>query len=140
MYGDSLSKVFKVVEYGEYENAIDIVEGLNNDEINSKDDDIGWTLLHLAVWRGHNVLVNKLIDMGANPNAQSDRGSTPVHVAAIKGNPDIMKILLKENAVDMYLKDNMGRTALMIAMYKGFSSISKLLIDYNEHKRAEMWQ
>ncbi len=43
---------------------------------------VGWTALHQAVYRSSLSTVELLLSRGANPNSQSQDGSTPLHVAA----------------------------------------------------------
>ncbi|KAF7590063.1 hypothetical protein BBP40_003316 [Aspergillus hancockii] len=49
-----------------------------------------WTALHWAVGNGHNMIVELLLDYGADINAISDTGSTPLCMAQT----DIMKCIL----------------------------------------------
>jgi ankyrin repeat protein len=45
-------------------------------------ENIGWTTLHVAAFRGDTKKVKELIERGADPNQQEDSGMTPLHIAA----------------------------------------------------------
>lgn len=38
-----------------------------------------------AAWKGHEDIVEFLLNVGANPNVQNERGQSPLHVAALQG-------------------------------------------------------
>jgi ankyrin repeat protein len=48
--------------------------------VNAKSDD-GWTPLHLAAARGHKEIVEQLIAKGADVNAKTINGITPLDYA-----------------------------------------------------------
>jgi ankyrin repeat protein len=56
-------------------------------------------------------MVEFLISHGANINAKTDRGSTPLHLAAEQGHKDIVKLLIDKGA-NINVKDVYGRTPL----------------------------
>lgn len=71
--------------------------------------------------------VRLLLDAGADVNARSTRGLTPLHVAA-KGNaPEIMQLLL-ERGGDIEAADADGRTPLLWAAYEGSDKAVQLLV------------
>ena len=106
-------------------------------------DQYGWTLLHTAVQNGDLETVRVLLDAGASPNAPtlqwahlSDRPSglsrgnpwagTPLHLAAMIGNPAIASLLLEHGAdvnADTGARESYNRghgpTALHIALDTG---------------------
>jgi ankyrin repeat protein len=55
-------------------------------------------LLHLAVSRGDIAAIEALAKAGADPNAETEDGETPLHVAASKGDATAIEILLKAGA------------------------------------------
>jgi hypothetical protein len=65
-------------------------------------DDNGWTALHWACKYGNPDAAKALLDLGANVNALSKHGNTPLHNAthALAGfpAPDVMRILLARGA------------------------------------------
>ncbi|GBM40117.1 Ankyrin-3 [Araneus ventricosus] len=72
------------------------------------------TLLHLAVSGGHLELVRFLIDKKVYLNAPDEKGDTPVHLAAIHGNKNILEILLYHGAC-YDSSNNSGRRAKNLA-------------------------
>jgi quinoprotein dehydrogenase-associated probable ABC transporter substrate-binding protein len=59
-------------------------------------------------------IAKSLIERGANVNAQSKNGVTPLMVAAANNNPPMIGLLI-ESGADTTLKDTQGKTALDIA-------------------------
>jgi len=54
--------------------------------------------LRLAILRGHADIVEFLLSRGANPNERYVTGMGPLHEAAMKGNVDPVKVLVKYHA------------------------------------------
>lgn len=83
------------------------------------------TALHLAVGKGYKkksasgdtlsysnlVLVQKLIDLGAKVDLQDKDGDTPLHVACIRRDKEMISALLKAGAT-IDIKNNDGKTPL----------------------------
>jgi ankyrin repeat protein len=63
-------------------------------------DNMGRTALLLAAQSGRLELVRRLIEAGADVNAISGDGSTPIFVASEVGNFDIVKCLLAHGAIE----------------------------------------
>lgn len=71
-------------------------------------------------------ILEELINWGKiNINHASDAGQTPIHIACLKQNLDMIKLLLEKGA-DPTIKENKGNTALPYA--KGNTAIIDLLI------------
>jgi ankyrin repeat protein len=74
----------------------------------------GRTPLMEACWRGDAETVLRLIEEGADINAQNSKGTTPLMYAKTyafsAGDTRIMNILLEYGA-DPLMKDNAGKTA-----------------------------
>ncbi len=64
-------------------------------------DGEGSTPLHYAVWKGHEELVQFLVDRGANVNAHNSNahwGTTPLHAAAHSNRASLIRLLVAHGA------------------------------------------
>jgi hypothetical protein len=107
----------------------------------------GWEALMYAVNRGDPAIVRLLIERGADPNRREDmlgsrcldpcntddcygwastEGLTPLMLAAVWGNAEVVRILLEAGA-DPLLRDAGGKTARDAAESKGKSEVVSLL-------------
>ena len=77
-------------------------------------DHIGWTPLHYACAKGHLDVASFLIANGANVNALSLGGTTPLMMAVQSGNELLVKLLLDKGA-DLQLRNAEGISAIDIA-------------------------
>ncbi|MHC4425345.1 MAG: ankyrin repeat domain-containing protein [Planctomycetota bacterium] len=84
-----------------------------------------WTALHVAVDRGRRDMTELLIAKGADVNAKSDKGRTPLHLAA-RYSTNLAKLLVSSGA-DINIKDNDGRTPLSYAIERGHTEVVELL-------------
>ena len=75
--------------------------------------DLGEELLS-AVWDGDLAEVERLIEIGADVNAQDDYDMTALMWAANEGYTEIVELLIDAGA-DVNLQDEYGWTALMVA-------------------------
>jgi hypothetical protein len=107
--------------------------------LSMRDDDDGWSLLHLALHcntemvqllidagcpvnhqdtSGHTPLhearnagiAQVLLDAGASLSIQDKKGYTPLHLAALRDNPEVVMLLAPLS--DLSLESNLGSTAL----------------------------
>jgi ankyrin repeat protein len=90
----------------------------------------GFTPLHSAVATdagGVDIeIVRMLLDRGADPNAKSQSGSTPLHTVAFTGDRASLDLLLKHGA-DPAVKNNDRKTPADLARDRGHQEISELL-------------
>lgn len=120
---------------------------------------LGETPLHSAVSGGLMRVTAALLDMGADPDAQtysySSNGGdcdgpfsaapvsrqTPLHMAVERGNPDMVAVLLSQDRCqkqrrvlpNFNLKNSEGRSALGIAIANGSLPIARQLIEGKIH-------
>lgn len=81
--------------------------------------------LYLA---GNEAIMNKLIELGADPNSQNPTNKqTILHMAATIGNETLIKVLF-ENEAEPNQIDSAGMTPLHYAASRRFSKIAEFLI------------
>ncbi|KAH8757099.1 putative ankyrin repeat-containing protein, partial [Hyaloscypha finlandica] len=88
------------------------------------------TALHLASKNGHLVIVEVLIQSGADVNAQTSKGVIPLHGAVVRGHEHITRVLLESGADFMKPLPTRNRpTILHVASHFGFTDVVQLLLD-----------
>ncbi|XP_076908937.1 uncharacterized protein LOC143566034 [Bidens hawaiensis] len=118
-----------------------IVKLYKRNALQEKINSNGNTLLHILVGMGDDFLIKATLwrisdhDLTTIKNAE---GSTVLHIAAIVGNPNAAKILVKENKELLYTKDNDGKTPLDKA-YENMhlDTIAYLLEAIEEHENGK---
>lgn len=93
-------------------------------------NDGGETPLVLACIQNNLVLVNLLIEAGADVCKATLNGNAPIHFAVMSNNKFIGEALLKSNAVVDTQNDN-GETPLIIAAKEGYNDCVSVLLQYN---------
>ena len=68
-------------------------EHILDDHINFADED-GYTAMHYACWDNKRIILEMLIDFGANPNVVSPTNETPLNMAVVSGHFDIVKFFV----------------------------------------------
>ena len=100
-------------------------------DINARDN-LGNGCLHVAVIQGDEECVNVLLEEGADQTTCNFKYQTPLMIAIINKNPNIVKKLLCsarwESALNM--ADSQGLTALHLAAETGHLSIVTMLLDH----------
>lgn len=97
--------------------------------LDSRDEE-GSTALHFAALHersGNRTLFKMLIEGGIDVNTPNRQGTTPLHVAAVRGRGAGVKILIELGA-DVNALDNEGFTALQSAMSWGNNTNVKALL------------
>lgn len=89
-----------------------IEQGAN---VNDHDNQLGITPLHCAVHRGHEEMVELLLENKININATCNGGNTALHVAAQQGHRKLIKLLLHQR-VNSRTANRHGTTALQLAV------------------------
>ena len=86
----------------------------------------GWTALHYAASTGQTQMTRFLIDKGAEVNARTERGVTPLYMAARVIATPTVDVLLKAGA-DKTLCNDQGISPADIAKKRGDSTLAKKL-------------
>jgi ankyrin repeat protein len=90
-----------------------------------------WTGLHYLAFFGVPGKAKRLLEQGANVNAQENAlGVTPLHCAVHQGNDEMVEFLL-ERGGSVNATNSQGQTALHIASIRGHRKCMKLL--FAEH-------
>jgi uncharacterized protein len=84
--------------------------------------------LHLAVKMRQIRTVEKLLNRGADIDAQDNNGQTPLHYAIGQNQTTIAKLLIIKEA-DMDIPNKYGMTPLHQAAFKGNADIIQFMID-----------
>ena len=100
------------------------------------------TILYVAVARGDEELVKRLLDLGADPNIADSSGSLPLVEAVVDSDasPNIVKMLLEKGAkVNETEKENGASALIFVSQNKLISSekrkeIVKLLLEKGSDK------
>ncbi len=96
-------------------------------QIDWQDGD-GATLLHHAVYAGHEELAKWLLDRGAHVNHGDVEGYRPLHVAVLHGRNRLVELLL-DNGADAQTRNDDGDTCLIHAAQAGHHQIAPMLLD-----------
>lgn len=107
----------------------------NHPELGRGEKKNGNTPLHLAVFYKMDALVNQLVDLGADVNAQNSDGITPLHKAV--ASRTLARYLINQGAL-VNAQDQQGQTPLHkiagFADYQGVWKVARLLIDHGAKK------
>ena len=88
-------------------------------------DDIGWTFLHVAARNGDIEAIKVLLAAGADPDARTEGGSTPLHLAAEANTEPAIITALVVGGADVRARNADSWTPLHSAA--GFNSVSGVL-------------
>jgi hypothetical protein len=89
-------------------------------------DGFAWSALHYAVFAGHADTAKVLIARGADINARSTNGSSPLMMAAREGRDDIAQVLVGLGA-DTKVRNDWGEDALVWSMRHGNVKIARMV-------------
>lgn len=110
--------------YGHVELARFLIQGGANVNLRQRVPN-GNAPLHTASWRG-DTAVALLLAHGAPINVRNDTHETPLHVAALCGQTEVVELFLSHGAT-VNATDNKGKTPLQYAVERGFKETADLL-------------
>ena len=97
-------------------------------------DDLGMTPLHMAAKYGSRDIAHELMSNCKNPKELLDQytneGFNPYHIAALEGNSHVIEKLAEYDSdlINHPTQNNEGKTALHLALHKGYLQIASTLI------------
>uniref|UniRef100_A0A6I8QR56 Notch 3 n=1 Tax=Xenopus tropicalis TaxID=8364 RepID=A0A6I8QR56_XENTR len=83
--------------------------------LGAQTDRTGETALHLAARYARADAAKRLLDAGADPNAQDHTGRTPLHAAVAADAQGVFQILIRNRSTDLDARMGDGSTALILA-------------------------
>ncbi|MBP7829105.1 MAG: ankyrin repeat domain-containing protein [Kiritimatiellae bacterium] len=107
----------------------DVVDWLLNQGVKVEKDRDEETALHVAAEADHAGIVARLLQAGADKDAVTPRGQTPLMRAAQNNAADAVESLLRHGAT-VNLLDNQGLSAIAYAIRNGSVSIAQRLADH----------
>jgi len=117
--------LWKCVREGEKE---EVLKHLKRGADPESPDHEGWTLIHEAARKGHDRILELLLQHGAYRDRLDRFHRTPLHEAAEEGRLACVRVLLEDGA-DIRFNDSDGRTAAESAKFAGHEKVFKLLDD-----------
>ena len=100
--------------------------------LNSENESIFYEFLFQSCERGKLNNVKILLNNGLSVNCQNDLGETPLHVAIVKNDFELIKLLIKYEPDTTLSTDKDNFTAMKYAEIQGNKSIIKIIYDLNE--------
>ncbi|XP_048844850.1 neurogenic locus notch homolog protein 1-like [Brienomyrus brachyistius] len=83
--------------------------------LQAQTDGMGETALHLAARYARSDATKRLLDAGADANAQDRMGRTPLHAAVAADAQGVFQILIRNRATDLNARMDDGTTPLILA-------------------------
>lgn len=104
---------------------------LEHNEINiNLTNDKGLTPFMVALIRGQNDIIKKILEYDFDVNVESDEGDVALFLAIKNGNLDIVKELVSKKA-DLHYQNKKGFTAMFFAANHGHTEIVAYLLEHN---------
>lgn len=143
---DGWTALITAVNWGNKEIVCQLLKAGANVDIS---DNEGWTPLMHAVCKGYEDIIFTLVSAGADINTRNSEGQTAMFVAVTnkdeynfvwkhsKKQFEHTRIIdvLMEIGVDIYVKDNKGKTVLDIAVERGYNDIVRSIKLYDERQK-----
>ncbi|GLA96463.1 hypothetical protein AtubIFM57143_003929 [Aspergillus tubingensis] len=100
-----------------------------NVDVQSRD---GSTPLAMALGYCSPEAVKLLLSAGADPNRGHFNGLPPLPYAAVRGDVEIVRIILAAEGINPHLPDKNGKSALALAQEKGHTAVAELIRQHIE--------
>lgn len=91
----------------------------------------GITPLHWAAANGNKKILGKLVEVGADVEAQDKEKRRPLHLASFNGHTEVVKILIGLGA-EKIARDSIGMTPLHYAIRNKQEEVVKLFLRYKD--------
>ena len=124
---DPQKEILKAAKSGDAGRVRELVK-LDPSLMSVRDSD-GSTPLHCACWKGHEAVVDVLLQAGADVNAENANehwGTTPLHAAAHANQKKVAELLIAHGA-NINAKNLNNRTPLQETSFHKAASVAKLL-------------
>lgn len=128
---DGLTALHCAASRGHHD-CIETIVGLCGSDVDVPDHN-GSTPLFYAVTLGHNECTSLLLSYGADANHQDNKGRTPAHCAAARGQLEALKILAK-NKANLWLPNIRGDICLHDAVHSSRKDLVRWLLARNASK------
>jgi hypothetical protein len=126
-HDETLTALFHAIKHDRYGDASDII--FHDNRIVHRSDEHGRTALHYAAQAGQDELVNELLALGADPDAEILKYKhTPLHLAAQRGHRLVVETLLDAGS-DPCAENKLQKTPLHYAAEKRHGDIVKVLLE-----------
>ncbi|KAJ9550874.1 hypothetical protein OSB04_014919 [Centaurea solstitialis] len=129
----------QATEEGRWEEAKNILKTTNHAATDAISD--GNTMLHLAVAKGQNDFVEKLLDYiddGKDVEKRNLDGRTALHVAAMVGNKYAAELLVEKREELLGIQDNNGYVPLLCAYYNMQLNTFVYLLEATQAKKQPL--
>lgn len=94
--------------------------------LDSVEDGYQNSCVHYAAFYGHTTILQNLLILRANPNAQNHVANTPLHLACENGQLECVKVLIMCGS-NCFSQNMMGHTPLYVATHLNKSDITTFL-------------
>lgn len=107
----------------------------SKDSFVSMTDGEGNSLLHIAADVEEDVILQFSLDFGVDPTSKNDKGMTPLHYVAMRGNVNACKLLLKYfgddyDAILSYIESEADKVCKETAVYFAAKHNHKMMLKF----------